>query len=333
MPRAQRFPRGVFTLSLDFELVWGSRDLYDPLEPLLEQARVTRTEVFGPLLGRLQGLGIPATWATVGHLFLAEARREGGVLHPQVVPPRHPWYPRPWFQDVPEGSEAQHPEYYARSLVERLVQAGQEIGSHSFSHILFDDPGCSRQCADSDLAACVALARGLGVELRSFVFPRNRLGHLDLLQRHGFLCYRGPSPDWYAPLPRALGRLGHLAQVLRASPPPTVMPERDPHGLWNIPASSSFFPAEGRRRHIPVRLRTERALAGLRAARTDGCLFHLWLHPINLASLPGPMLEGLGRVLDEAARLRDRGELEILSMGQLAARMQDGAAEAATVAA
>lgn len=317
-------PRGVFTLSLDFELVWGSRDLYDPLEPLLVQARDTRRIVFERLLGRLQALGMVATWATVGHLFLAEARRVDGVLHPEVVPPAHRWYPRPWFQDVPEGTEAEHPEFYGRRLVRRLVEAGQEIGSHSFSHPVFGDPGCSRQCADTDLARCVALGRELGLTLRAFVFPRNVVGHLDLVARHGFTCWRGPAPDWYSRpgVPRVAGRLAHLADVARAARPPTVLPERGPHGLWNVPASASFLPSDGVRRVIPVSRRVDRALAGLSDAVDQRRVFHLWLHPINLASHPEPMLAGLCRVLDQAARLRDAGRLDVLGMAQVAERAQ-----------
>lgn len=310
----------MFTLSLDFELVWGSRDLYDPLEPLLEQARATRRVVFEALLGHLQKNGICATWATVGHLFLGEARRVDGVLHPGVVPPRHPWRPKPWFDGVPEGTEAEHPEFYGRSLVLRLKDAGQEIGSHSFSHPVFGDAGCSRQCADTDLARCVALAAELGLTLHSFVFPRNVVGHLDLVARHGFTCWRGPAPDWYADgaVPQPIGRLAHIADVARAATPPTVMPCRGEHGLWNVPASASFLPANGVRRVIPVSRRVERSIRGVDAAVRDRRMFHLWLHPINLATAPGPMLAGLFSVLDHAARLRDAGQIDIMSMVQVA---------------
>ncbi len=307
-------------LSLDFELVWGSRDLYDPIEPLLAQARVTRESVFDPLLNTLTRLGLRATWATVGHLFLESARREGGRLHPDLVQPRHSWHPRPWFEAVPAGDEVSHPEYYARSLVLRLKEAGQEVGSHSFSHPIFGDPGCSRQVADTELAACVREAKALGIELRSFVFPRNVEGHLDLLARHGFRCWRGPAPDWYrtAPLPQSVGRVGHLAQVLAATGPPMVMPIAGPHGLWNIPASASYLPSDGPRRAIPVQRRVERAMAGLRAAEKSGKIFHFWLHPINLAAHTRPMLAGLVEILEQAARLRDQGKLDIQTMGEVA---------------
>jgi peptidoglycan/xylan/chitin deacetylase (PgdA/CDA1 family) len=314
--------RGIFTLSLDFELVWGSRDLARGVSGLERLARITRTQVFTALLRLLEKHRIVATWATVGNLFRSGAARVHGVLYPDVVPPRHRWWAAPWFAGVPEGTEAAHPEFYARTLVLRLRDAGQEIGSHSFSHPIFGDPGCSRAAADTDLARCVAEAAELGIPLRSFVFPRNVPGHLDLVARHGFTCWRGPEPVWYRnpTLPAPVRRLAHLADVARAALPPTVLPIRDPHGLWCLPASASFLPYDGLRRFIPISRRVARCVRGLDRAAADGRMCHLWLHPINLADDPEAMLGGLGAVLAHAARLRDAGELAILPMGEVAER-------------
>lgn len=318
------FDRGVFTISLDFELVWGSRDLTTDIRPLLEAARLTRREVFPRLLRMLTDLGIVATWATVGHLFLDHAALHGNALHPEIVPPQHRWRRAPWFDGVPAGTEARHPEFYGRSLVTQLRDAGQELGSHSFSHPIFGDPGCSRETAESELARCVAVAAELGVRLRSFVFPRNVHGHADLLARHGFTCWRGLEPVWYngANVPRPIRRLAHLVDTAAARVPPTVLPYRDPHGLWCIPASGSFLPYEGIRRPIPISRRVARAVAGIDRAVAERRVSHFWLHPINLASAPKPMLDGMAEVLGHAARLRDAGRIDILPMAQLAERAE-----------
>lgn len=316
------FERGVFTLSLDFELVWGSRDLTDPVDPLARMARVTRERVFDGLLGSLQRHGAVATWATVGHLFLDGAVKQGGVLHPDLVPPRHGWRAAPWFEGVPEGTEAEHPEFYARSLVLRLKDAGQEIGSHSFSHPIFGDPGCSAETAETDLARCVAEAARLGITLRSFVFPRNVPGHVGLLAKHGFTCWRGPEPVWYRSgrVPGPVSRLAHIADVATVGRPPTVLPTRDAHGLWVIPASTSLLPIDGVRRFIPIERRVLRAVRCLEQAARDRRICHFWFHPINLASDPPAMLAGVDQVLAHAARLRDQGKIDILPMGAIAER-------------
>lgn len=318
--------RGTFTLSLDFELVWGSRDLYDPLAPLLKLARRTRERVFEPLLSLFVKHDIIATWATVGSLFCDRGERAGGVLFPDVTPPRHAWHPRPWFDAVPEGTEAQHPEFYAQSLVLKLRDAGQEIGSHSFSHPIFGDPGCSREAADSDLARCVREANSLGIKLRSFVFPRNVVGHVDLLKKYGFTAWRGPEPVWYRhpAVPGPVKRLAHLAEVAAAVTPPTVLPWRDEHGLWVIPASASLLPIDGVRRAIPLSQRVKRCIRGLDAAARDGGICHLWSHPINLASEPERMVDAMRQVVEYAVKLREQGRLDILSMGEIATRADAG---------
>jgi hypothetical protein len=307
--------RGVFTVSFDFELVFGSRDLVTDLGPLRAAARVTRERVFGPLVDAFVSRGMVATWATVGHLFLRGAARSGGALHPDVVPPTHAWRPD-WLADVPDGDEQSAPEFYARSLVERLRDAGQEVGSHSFSHPVFGDPGCSAAVADSELARCVKEAAALGVTLRSFVFPRNIPGHVALLAKHGFTVWRPDETVWYRqpPVPAAVGRALHLVDVARAGAPPTVLPYRDDHGLVCLPASATFLPRDGVRRWIPLQRRVKRSIRGLDAAARARRVFHLYFHPINFATEPGPMLAALGQVLDHAARLRDAGKIEVRPM-------------------
>jgi peptidoglycan/xylan/chitin deacetylase (PgdA/CDA1 family) len=316
--------RGIFCLSLDFELVWGSRDLTTDLHGLVQLAERTRREVFPGLLDRLAAHGIIATWATVGHLFLGAAARGTGQLHPDLQPPRHAWLRGAWWEGVPAGTEAEHPAFYGESLVRRLVAAGQEVGSHSFSHPIFGDPGCSRATADSELQRCVEEARRLGLTLRSFVFPRNELGHIDLLRRHGFTCYRGPEPVWYRRpwVPGPAGRLLHLAYVAAARRPPTVVPRRDAHGLWDIPASATFLPIDGVRRYIPIAQRVRRSVAGLEAAAADRRICHLYLHPINLATDPPALLEAFDQIFAAAARLRDAGRLDILPMSEIAAQAE-----------
>jgi peptidoglycan/xylan/chitin deacetylase (PgdA/CDA1 family) len=314
--------RGAFVLSLDFELIWGTLDLFGP-EGFGKACEIEREAVIPRLLDLLARYEISATWCVLGHLFLDRCGAQDGRMHPEIVRPSHRWVSGDWFAHDPGGTEQSAPAFLGRSLVERIraCPVVQEIGCHSFSHVIFGDPGCSAATADSELAACCAAARALGVQLTSFAFPRNQVGHLDVLRRHGIRVYRGPGPSWYEKDEQSTaGRLAHLWDVVRAATPPTVMPERDGSGLWNLPGSMIYFPKHGIRRFVPMQRRVARAVKGLDAAARDRRVFHLWFHPTNLADSMDAMFGGLERIFEHAASLRARGRLSVLPMRAVAAQ-------------
>jgi hypothetical protein len=309
------FSRGVFTISLDFELMWGTIDKHG-MNGFRKACEIERQFVIDRLLNLFVQHEISATWCVVGHLMLDRCESRNGVKHAEIIPPRHAWY-ADWFAHDPCGDEATYPLFYGKSLVQKIrdCPVPQEIGSHSFSHVIFGDPGCSPETARSELAACVHAAKPLNIDLRSFVFPRNSVGHLSILKEFGFHAYRGPAPQWQNRIPSAIvQRLARLTSIFLATSPPVVLPMKTPEGLWNIPASMLYFPMHGVRRHVPMDLRVKRAKKGLEAAVREKKIFHLWFHPTNLADEMETMFEGLERILRHASLLREKGQLEVLPM-------------------
>ncbi len=312
--------RGVFTISIDFELIWGTLDLFGP-EQFGKHCAAERS-LIKRLLDLFVEFDISATWCTLGHLFLDRCNPQNGVKHPEIVRPEHAWCRHDWFEHDPCGSEESAPLFFGGSLIDKIraCPVPQEIGCHSFSHVIFGDEGCSRATAASELAACVHLARQRGIELRSFAFPRNRVGYLDILLDHGFVCYRGPEPVWYEmrPWPETLKRLARLWEVLLVLAPPTVLPEKTLAGIWNIPGSMIYFPMHGWRRHLPLSWRVKRAVKGLHAAARQKRIFHLWFHPTNLADQTEKMFHGVRQILEQARTLRRQGRLVVMPMAALA---------------
>src|SRR3989338_3258961 len=94
--------KGIFVLSLDFELAWGMRG--DPAYKIdFERTR----EVIDRMLELFEKYEIKATWATVGELFLpGQAGNSGDQL------------------------------WHAAEVIEKIkkCRVPQELGSHSFSH-------------------------------------------------------------------------------------------------------------------------------------------------------------------------------------------------------
>lgn len=310
---------GAFTLSLDFELIWGTVDLFGP-EGFRAAVLKERREIVDGLLALLDEFEISASWCTVGHLFLGECDGR----HADLARPAHSWARGDWYGADPGGTESGESLFLGRSLVEKVLacRTKQEIGFHSFSHVIWGDPGCGREVAESEIAACYRASQWTGGRPISFVFPRNRPGHLDVLAAHGIRVYRGPGPRWYEKdeNPGALGRLAHLAEVALGTAAPTVRPEQGPHGLVNLPGSMIYLPAHGIRGMIPVRQRVQRAKGGLRRAVERSEVFHLWFHPTNLADHYGAMMQGLREVFARVRELRERGRLDVRPMGDFAAR-------------
>lgn len=64
-----------------------------------------------------------------------------------------------------------------------------DIGSHGYYHRVFTS--LSKTDADSELNMISVGMKKLGITPRSFVFPKNRVAHLSILEKYGYKCYRG----------------------------------------------------------------------------------------------------------------------------------------------
>ena len=313
---------GTFVFSLDTELVWGSFDHMSARE--FDQRYPDVRGTIADILQVLERHDISATWAVVGHLFLGRCERgHDGRPHPELRRPTHAWRGGDWLDADPCSDRASDPLWYGDDIVDllRSARVPQEIGSHSFTHVIFGDEGCSADVATSELSACLRVADSEGIELRSFVFPRNIEGHHAVLQAHGIHAYRGAEPHWYSRLPGPLRRAAHLADHASAVAPPVSMASETLPGLWNIPGSMLLLSRAGARRFVPMKARVRKARSGLRRAAREERIFHLWCHPYNLAVDRHAMMMGLDEILQEATRLRAAGELHIRTMGALAVEL------------
>lgn len=316
--------RGAFLLTLDTELAWGG--LYNGTHRKRVGLYVATRPVVARLLELLAEYDVHATWAAVGHLFLRGCR-VGAVKHPELVPPRYRWLEGGWLDPVPCSEAGLDPLWYAPDMLENILacRAEQEIGCHTFSHVIAGLPGCTRPCFESEIRACVEAARAWGLKLTSFVYPRNSVAYLDVLREYGFRAFRGSLE---APasmrLPGPLGRAARGLHWVTPRPPLTAAPGSR-EGLWCLPDTSFYLHREGSAGWLPVAGRVWRAAKGLEEAAREKRLFHLYLHPFNLASDPDALLGGLEKIFRLVASHREEGDLDNPTMGQLAVRLDSEA--------
>lgn len=310
-------PKGIFVLSLDVELCWGTIDKPGRLKERIKYYAQSR-DCIDKILKLLEKYNISATWAVVGHLFLKECNSINGQKHTDIPRSIYPWYEKDWFEESPCTDEEEAPLWYGRDIIKRIMNCSvrQEIACHSFAHIPYGDENTKRTTVQADLSNCIQEAEKAGLKLRSFVFPRNNVGYIDELKNFGFEAYRGAEPLWYKGFPYMLKRICHIIDQLTTISPPVSLPEYH-QGLINIPGSMLYRSMDGIRSYIPVETKINKTRKGISKAIRDKKIFHLWFHPFNIATNPKTLLYGLEEILKEVQERRENGELETKSMDEI----------------
>ena len=293
---AKGLSRGAVTISLDFEMAWAWQYAKNIKVDFIAKGLQEREQV--PLiLSKLEVLNIPATWATVGHLFLDRCSRgASGLAHHDL--PRIPPFENKdwkfasgdWYQFDPCSSVKQDPAWYAPDLIEKILSSpsGQEIACHGFSHAGFGHY-CPKNVARAELDACISAMSRFGIKTKSFVFPGNDEGNFEALAEKGFQYVRS-FPKKYAKI--------------------SLPVRRKDNGLWSVPVSTAI--SRG------IRWTREERLARLKLfvdlAETTRLASHVWLHP----SMPLSEIEEiLIPFLLYCADKRDRGVLDIFTMEKM----------------
>lgn len=280
--------KGIFTISIDTELAWGTYDHggHVRFKGAYDQYR----SIIYRLLYLFKKYDISSTWAIVGHLFLDKCE-----CHPGM-------------------NIGQDPHWYGSDMVELIQKASpqQEIASHSFLHRVF--PHSSKEVIQSDLQKSIALAKEKGIILKSFVFPRNRIDHLDLLYQHGFKAYRYHPQTSSTFFRRGINLLKDMVPIT----PPRVHVFCDfETPMIAVPSGFHFRYAYGWSRWMIPSIRSLKAKKGLKKAAQEKSLFHIWFHPIDFAWKGQRMFLEFEEVLKMACSLRKESKLDILPMGEI----------------
>lgn len=327
--------KGAVVISLDCELAWGIRHTRD-LVNYADALGKTR-DVIKALLEVFDKYHISATWAVVGHLMLDHATATGGRMHPEMPRPQSLSGPVDWYDGVPEGDVDTEPFYYAPDVMDMILSCPttQELACHTFSHIVVGSPVSSEELVEAEFRRCKELASKWSKELVSVIFPENCPGHLEVLRRLGYRCFRGRNSEWYWLAWREqtldasaidklkLKFLFYLQAFLRlidekfAFTPP-ILAVKQNQGLWEIPHSMLFPGYIGPAKFTTPEDRVKKALKGLTAAVQKKRIFSLWTHPHNLACGYDELFPAFEKICQAIASARDRNELDVLTMKEVA---------------
>jgi peptidoglycan/xylan/chitin deacetylase (PgdA/CDA1 family) len=295
----------IFIISLDVELIWGYiSDTTHKSITLMKNDDKKGRGCIDTLLSLFKKHNIPATWAVVGHLFLDHCECEDGIPHKEM-----PRFKKDWYSTDPCTDIQRDPLYYGKDIVEKILsnRIEHEIGHHSFSHVVFSE--CSREVAEAEIKEGIKLAKKeFGITLKSFVFPENKIGHVDVLKENGFKIYRGENLGRHNPNQSFLARKfnGGIDKIIA---PPTEPEWMD--GIWGIPISMYFCDPQIKLSVLP------KAKIGLYRAIRSKKVFHVFLHPHSLLTYPS-LKDDLDKFLGIVARKRDKGKINVMTMGEFA---------------
>ena len=181
-----------------------------------------------------------------------------------------------------------------------------EIGYHSFSHIRFSES--SRQAAKTELDEGLKIQDEFGVHFKSFVFPENKIGHVDLLRQYGYTIYRGANMAGKSIGKPLFVRAKNFAVSKIVAPPVTPLWK---DGIWEIPSSMMFY-------DLPYfQTLSLRAKKGIRKAIAVGNTFHMFIHPQDVLLDP-KLLDRFEKVLQFVNAETEEKRLSSITMGDLA---------------
>ncbi len=321
---------GKFVVSLDFELMWGVRDVrtienYGANILGVHQAIPKMLECFDEF-------DINATFATVGFLFF-KTKSEFLANLPDVLPAYTNKALSPYENNYPDtlGKDYTEDKYHFAPQLIAAIQAENrhEISTHTFCHYYCLEEGQTIESFRADIKKAIAVAKPYNIEIKSIIFPRNQFNeqYLKVLEELGITNYRGCEESWLykakdgsseTRLRRALrladayinisGYNCYTDEYLKRSFP------------VNIPSSRFLRPYSPKTRFLDG-LRLNRIKTAMTHAAKNNMTYHLWWHPHNVGINQEENFNFLRKILGHYKQLHEKYNFRSITMTDLANEM------------
>jgi hypothetical protein len=314
---------GSFIISLDFELMWGVRDV-TTIEKYGDSILGVRTAI-PKILHIFNEFDIVATFSTVGFLFF-DSKEELQYMLPFKKPNYKNSDLSPYSEiDSIGKNEKDDPYHYGMSLINLIRKENHEISTHTFCHYYCLEDGQSIDEFEEDLKQAIIIAKKRDIELKSIVFPRNQvnLDYLNICKKYGILSFRGNQKSWIYNAVKAKNQ-SLLKRFLRLVDSYVnisgnniydykIIKETIP---FNIPASAFLRPFNKRIAFLDG-LRLSRIKNGMTLAAKNNRVFHLWWHPHNFGVNQNENLDFLKQILLHYKYLNNHFGFQSITMSML----------------
>lgn len=309
--------KGIFCISLDFELHWGRFDKMPLSENTFVYFSNTRAAI-PKMLDLFSAYGMHVTWATVGMLF---QNNEQEWMNAQPVPlpsfrnkelSAYEWVKQHGVHDA---------LHFAPDLIGQIKHTpNMEIGTHTYSHYYCNEDGQTIDDFKRDLKIAVDVATEKGIQLKSLVFPRNQVNklYLAVCAELGIETVRTNPSVWYwdetrkADIAIKIARTGDAylpfstknildLKTIDARQTPVLLPASRLYRPW----SNNLFLNN---------LKLQRILHEMTVAAKRKQYYHLWWHPHNFGYHPENCLAELAIILRHYASLHHQYGFQSMSM-------------------
>jgi peptidoglycan/xylan/chitin deacetylase (PgdA/CDA1 family) len=328
--RETKMSTAHLVISLDFEMYWGLRS------GKLDQSKINCLEqvpyVVDELLVLFRKYNIATTWATVG-LLGCDNLEEARSLIPKVTPKYTDQNLCPYF-DLKSTAIELLPEsiLFAPQLISKIkATPKQEVASHTFSHFYCLADGATSESFRDDVLLMKYIGDKLGLDLKSFVFPRNQIDQecIKVLSEFGYSGFRAGGSSW---INRGVKKKSHILRLARGLDYAIGLTKSDIYSEDDISYSplvevraSRFLWYNGKKINSTYqKLCYENILREINFAVKNKKTYHLWWHPHNFGSSPSNALQYLTNILEYCRPLIESEQLKSVTLGELASNRVDG---------
>ena len=312
---------GFLVISLDFELLWG---VFDKIEYKEKEIYFKNTrKVIPEILDMFSEFKIHSTWATVGMLF-NKNWEEWRNNKPEILPN----YKNTDLSAYDYGKALNSPETeffcFAKDLIQKIQNTpDQEIGTHTYSHYYCLEEGQTLVSFKADLEKSIKLAKQMGIELKSLVFPRNQFNedYLKVCYDLGIENVRSNPTDWYwkdtqnDSLKNKIFRTGDAyLGVNNKSYKLTDLKFENGKPL-SQKASRLLRPYTSNKFLNDLKLK--RIKSEMTAAAKNNEVYHLWWHPHNFGNNPAENIADLKEILNHYLACNEKYGFQSVTMKEV----------------
>jgi hypothetical protein len=308
--------QGFFIFSLDTELATGRFDNDEGRHKLFSPDGSLERNTINQLIDLFEEFKIVGTWAIVGHLFYDKCE------YCEICPLKD-WKGR--YSSFDEAYGTNNPLWYGADIIETLLMKGprQEIAFHGYSHKIFNENLMSPHEAKIEVQEWLRVGKRKGITPYSVTFPRNWIGHLDILKEAGMICYRGEPERSYLSKNKYFGKyIKTIDQVFGLSNIPIFdLAHNENHGLVILRPSQFLFDINRRFELFLDSLNLENMrirgiIRGVKRAAKEKKMIHIWAHPCEFRTEKD--FSKLRQIFMAVAEEVKQGRMQSVGMAEMA---------------